>query len=106
MREVFLLARNDLRLTLRDRASFFWLLLLPVLLMWFFGQVGGGGQSGPPKVTLTVVDRDGGWLARALVEQLATEKSVNLREVSPAALAATEDKVRTLTIPAGFTAKV
>ncbi|HVF60156.1 MAG TPA: ABC transporter permease [Thermoanaerobaculia bacterium] len=110
MKKVLLLALNDLRLTLRERASFLWMLLFPVALMWFFGQVGGGGgDSGPPKVTLTVVDRDGGFLARALVAQLADE-SVALREVGPAAPAAAaaevEDKVRTLTIPAGFTAKV
>jgi len=104
VRGILLLARNDLRLTTRDRASFFWMLAMPVALMWFFGQMGGGG-SGPPKVTLTVVDRDGGWLARALVKQLAAE-NVNLREIAPAELAAAKDKVRTLTIPAGFTASV
>ncbi len=106
MRNVLRLALNDLRLTMRERASFLWMLVFPVALMWFFGQVGGGGgDAGPPKVTLTVVDRDGGFLARALVAQLADE-SVALREVAPAAPAAAEEKVRTLTIPAGFTAKV
>ena len=104
MRKILLLARNDLRLTTRDRASFFWMLAMPVALMWFFGQMGGGG-SGPPKVTLTVVDRDGGWLARALVKQLAAE-NVNLREIAAAELATAKDKVRTLTIPKGFTAGV
>ena len=106
MKKVLLLALNDLRLTLRERASFLWMLLFPVALMWFFGQVGGGGgDTGPPNVTLTVVDRDGGFLARALVAQLADE-SVALREVAPGTPAAAEDKVRTLTIPQGFTAKV
>jgi ABC-type Na+ efflux pump permease subunit len=103
VRKILLLARNDLRLTMRDRASFFWMLVMPVLLMWFFGQM-GGGQSGPPKVALTLVDRDGGWLARAFVRQLAAG-NVNLREIAPADFAAAKDKVRTLTIPAGFTAK-
>ncbi|HEV8583169.1 MAG TPA: ABC transporter permease [Thermoanaerobaculia bacterium] len=104
MKKVLLLARNDLRLTLRDKASFVWMLGLPIALMWFFGQM-GGGPSGPPKVTLTVVDRDGGWLARALVQQLAAE-NMNLREITPSELATTKDKVRTLTIPKGFTANV
>jgi ABC-2 type transport system permease protein len=103
LRKVLLLARNDLRLTMRDRASFFWMLVLPVTLMWFFGQM--GGSSGPPKVSLAVVDRDGGWLARAFVKQLAAENLI-LREIAPAELAATKDRVRTLTIPAGFTANV
>jgi ABC-type multidrug transport system permease subunit len=104
VRKILQLARNDLRLTARERASFFWMLLFPVVLMWFFGQV-GGGQSGPPKVTLTVVDRDGGWLARALVAQLAGG-NVTIRELTPAAAATPKDKVRTLTIPQGFTANV
>jgi ABC-type multidrug transport system permease subunit len=104
VRKILLLARNDLRLVMRDRASFFWLLIMPLAFMWFFGQM-GGGSPGPPKVALTVVDRDGGWLARAFVKQLAAE-NVNLREISPAQLTATKDAVRTLTIPAGFTAKV
>ena len=104
MRKILLLARNDLRLTTRERAAFFWMLVMPVALMWFFGQM-GGGASGPPKVTLTVVDRDGGWLARAFVKQLASE-DLNLREIAPAELAMAKDKVRTLTIPQGFTTKV
>ncbi len=103
MRRVLLLALHDLRLTTRDRASFFWMLVLPVALMWLFGQMGGGG--GPSRVRLTVVDRDGGWLARAFVEQLASP-NVEVVERTPGEAAAEERKVRTLVIPEGFTAKV
>ncbi len=98
------MALNDVRLTARDRWSFFWMLLMPVAMMWFFGQM-GGQDNGPPKITLTVVDRDGGWLARAFVHELATE-SVELKEVLPADLEKTEKKVRTLVLPAGFTKNV
>ncbi len=103
MRRVLLLALHDLRLTARDRASFFWMLVLPVAMMWFFGQMGGGG--GPSRVRLTVVDRDHGWLARAFVEQLASP-NVEVVERSPEEAASEERKVRTLVIPEGFTAKV
>lgn len=103
MRRVLLLALHDLRLTTRDRASFFWMLVLPVALMWFFGQMGGGG--GPSRVRLTVVDRDGGWLARAFVGQLASP-NVEVIERSPDEAAAEERKIRTIVIPEGFTAKV
>ena len=62
MRAIFQFAFNDLRLTMRDRSSFIWMLLMPIALMWFFGQVGGGSATGPPKFTLSVEDRDGdGW---------------------------------------------
>ena len=42
------LALNDLRLTLRDRASFFWMLVLPIGMMAFFGMFGGGGGAARP----------------------------------------------------------
>ncbi len=69
MRPLLLVAGNDVRLTLRDRAAAFWLLALPVFLTWLFGHAMGGG-GGTAKVALTVVDRDGGWLARALAEEM------------------------------------
>ncbi|HEX5042752.1 MAG TPA: ABC transporter permease [Candidatus Polarisedimenticolaceae bacterium] len=97
MRKVWTLALNDLRLTWRDRASFFWLLALPIGLMAFFGMFGGGGSS---KARLTVVDEDGGWLARAFVQQIAGEQ---IEVVAPKP---GEKKVRTLVIPKGFTENV
>lgn len=69
MRRLLLFATNDVRLTLRDRAAFFWILLLPIFLIWLFGTVMGGG-GGTAKVPLTVVDKDGGWLARSFVKEL------------------------------------
>lgn len=101
LRQVGLLALNDLRLTWRNKAAFIWMLALPVAFMWLFGQMGGGSQ-GPPKVTLGVDDRDGGWLARALVEELKDEQ-IDLRpEVKPGQ----KPPSRALIIPAGFTAGV
>jgi ABC-type multidrug transport system permease subunit len=98
---VWILARNDLRLTVRDKASFLWMLAMPVALMGFFGMFGGGGD---PKVRLTVLDEDGGWLARAFVAQLAGKQ---MEVVEPKkGEATTERKVRTLVIPRGFTEKV
>ncbi len=102
MRRVWLLAVHDVRLTTRDRAAFFWMLCLPVALMWLFGQMGGGG--GTSKVRLTVVDRDHGWLARAFVAQLASPNVV-VNELTPDAAARATDKIRTLVLPEGFTAK-
>ncbi len=103
MNTVLLLSWNDVRLTLKDRGSFIWMLLFPVVLMWFFGASQGDRSGGPPRISLTVDDRDGGWLARALVDELADEQ-IALHEV-------TEDgaevpRVRTLVLPAGLTRKV
>jgi ABC-2 type transport system permease protein len=101
VRQVALLALNDLRLTWRDKAAFIWMLALPVAFMWLFGQMGGGSQ-GPLKVTLGVDNRDGGgWLARALIAELKDEQ-IELQEMK----AGQEPPRRILIIPAGFTAGV
>lgn len=104
MRRILLLAGNDLRLTVRDRWSFLWMLLLPLAMTWFFGLQGHQG-SGPPKFSLTLVDRDGGWIARAFAGELATG-NVELHELAPAEADRTEKKVRTLVLPEEFTAHV
>lgn len=101
VRQIAVLALNDLRLTVRDRAAFVWMLLLPIALMWMFGAMNRGGGA-PPKVSLGVEDRDGGWLARALVQELAGER-IALTEIRAGLQ---EKPARTLVIPQGFTANV
>jgi ABC-2 type transport system permease protein len=96
-RQIGVLAGNDLRLILRDRASLGWMLLLPLALMWIFGSMSGGG---PRKASLAVDDRDGGWLARALVQELPGERL----ELTQLTRRTDRPPIRTLVIPAGFTA--
>jgi ABC-type multidrug transport system permease subunit len=104
LRQIAVLAANDLRLTVRDRASLVWMLLLPLALMWMFGAMNRGG--GPQKVALTVEDRDGGWLARAFIKELAGER-IALDELPPGGAAKQkEPPARLLVIPPGFTANV
>jgi ABC-2 type transport system permease protein len=102
-RQIAVLGANDLRLAARDRAAFLWMFLLPLALMWVFGAVSGGG--GPQKASLAVEDRDGGWLARALVKELAGER-IELTEVRPGRAQGKDAPPRTLIIPFGFTANV
>lgn len=101
-RRVAMLAWNDVRLTVKDRTSFIWMLALPIAMMWFFGTVFAGGSGGPPRVSLTVDDRDGGWLAHAFVDELRGEQ-VDLAEVGSG-----DDvpRLRTLVVPEGFTENV
>jgi ABC-2 type transport system permease protein len=104
-RQIAVLGANDLRLAARDRAAFLWMFLLPLALMWVFGAVSGGG--GPQKASLAIEDRDGGWLARALVKELAGER-IELTEIKPGPGGAGRKDAppRTLIIPLGFTANV
>jgi ABC-2 type transport system permease protein len=101
IRQIAVLAGNDLRLAARDRAAFLWMLLLPLALMWMFGSMNRGGA--PPKASLGVEDRDGGWLARALVKELAGERS-ELTEIRPGNPGNQEAPARVLIVPQGFTA--
>jgi ABC-2 type transport system permease protein len=101
LRSLLLVAGNDVRLTVRDRAAFFWMLALPLLLTWIFGQL--GAQGGATKVGLTVLDRDGGWLASALTEEL-TAGSVDLKVLRGTQAEAPPDPtLRWIVIPKGFT---
>jgi len=103
MRNIVAIALHDLRLTFTDRGAVAWMLLLPVVFATFFGLVMGGGSS-PAGATasLTVVDEDGGPLARVLIEDLAGE-GVVVAELTPDERETATNVVRTLIIPAGFT---
>jgi ABC-2 type transport system permease protein len=113
-RQIRTLAGNDLRLTLRDRASLVWMLLLPLVLMWMFAAMNAGG--GPQKISLAVDDRDGGWLAKAVVKELSGERieltglpsgpAAGSARGGQGAAPAQPPPARTLVIPAGFTANV
>jgi len=103
VRSLWRLAMNDVRLTLRDRAAFFWLLILPVFLIWMFGHMfsGGGGAN----VSLAVRDRDGGWLAAAFTEELQAPNVVLKVYRGPEADGEEAKKAaRWIELPAGFTA--
>lgn len=84
-----------------------WMFIMPIVFATFFGLVmaGDGGRPADAKVRLVLVDQDGGFLSRALIEDLADER-LELVELAPAALAEAPDKVRTLVIPEGFTSDI
>jgi len=105
-RAILTLAANDLRLTLRDRATFVWMLALPLALMWMFGSINRSGP--PPRASLAVLDRDGGWLSRAVIAELADPgNQLDLTSLPPGSPTAGKDlPPRVLLIPAGFTANV
>jgi ABC-type Na+ efflux pump permease subunit len=91
-------ARNDVRLFLRDRGTIFWSFVGPILFIGFFGLM--FRDSGPPSSTVVYLqDQDhGGTLARAMA-LLLRDDGVVVREV-PADSTPPATNFR-LVIPAG-----
>jgi len=94
------LARQDLRLTLRDRSSIFWIFIAPSLWVYFFGSV---FQSTPTRIGLMVLEQESSPQAERLVELLRAENFA-LTVVPPDGTPPAEKDApsRSVTIPAGF----
>ncbi len=105
MRGLWHVALHDLRLHLAERANVFFLLLMPMGFVFFFAMV--NRDTGPEDVTvsLPVVDRDGGFLAVAFVEQLRGE-NFDTRVYTADEADRTEFETRYVEIPDRFTARV
>lgn len=95
------IAWTDLKIAVRDKMFFFWLLLFPLLFAFLFGTVFREGSPGDTKADINILNQDRGILSAALVKELEDEKyAVNPLE------AGQESVTRTLIIPEGFTEKV
>ncbi len=95
------IARNDLRISFKDKMFFFWLLVFPLLFAFVFGLAFPGESRTQRRVSLGVLDRDGSFLSRTLVEELKGER-YEVSEVGEAE----ERPGRMLVIPENFAADV
>ena len=100
---VLAIARQDLRLALRDRSSIFWIFIAPFLWVYLFGSVMRASDPNDTRVGLTVVVQDTSVLAERLVAQLRTQ-NFDLKVIEPGQALPTgkEAPARVLTIPRGF----
>jgi ABC-type multidrug transport system permease subunit len=103
MRRIINVAAGDLKVTVREKSLIIWIFLMPLAFMFFFGSVTGGGSGGIPKTTITVDNRDRGFLGSDLVHALGDE---NLYLVDGDTLSPGSNPVRTLIVPEDFTEKV
>ncbi|MCK4412295.1 MAG: ABC transporter permease [Candidatus Eisenbacteria sp.] len=99
LRGALLLALNDLRQTIKDRPTLFWMIIMPVGFIFLFGQMGGG--SGGGKVSLTVIDEDQTYLSEAFAEALGHE-GFSIQRVGPAERDSLGRIRRSVTVPPGF----
>ncbi len=97
---ILTLARQDLRLTLRERSSIFWIFIAPFLWVYFFGMI---SQSTPARIGLLVVEQETSPPAERLVDLLRAE-NFEVTVVPPGGTPPAEKDAppRSITIPAGF----
>ena len=70
------IAQNDLKLSIKDKMFFFWLLVFPLIFIFIFGLAFRDMGSSDPQVTLNVLDKDKSHLSKTLIEELVTDKYV------------------------------
>jgi ABC-2 type transport system permease protein len=100
MKKIWHIARLDLKLTVRDRAFFFWFLAFPMFFILLFGNL---YKSNPQdnKAALLVVNQDKGQWGSYFVEKLRSP-GIEL-DVKPDA---PEKMIRALVIPPDFSEKL
>ena len=98
-------AREDVRIVLRDKSAIFWIFAAPILWVYFFGHLIGGGTDGSQtRIDLTVDDHDQSEISREFIDLLQAE-NFSLRRLGERSVEKEEEEeepVRVLTIPAGF----
>ncbi len=68
------IAKNDLKLTIKDKMFFFWLIVFPLLFAIIFALAFPQSSPQTTKVTLNIIDKDQSFLSRALIGELEGEK--------------------------------
>ena len=106
---VTLLARNDLKLALKDRSIILWLFIMPAAFFYFIGTVTQGGMSFVDSaVELVVENNDGGFLSGHLESRLEENlfTIIHPQDIPPAVEGEKPLKYRRLAIPPDFTAQL
>jgi len=100
MNRILLIAQNDLRLFLKEKAAYFWLFGAPLLFAFFMGMNRGPGDPSNPRPGVLLENNDAGFFGKIFVEELGVQ---GLWLISPT----NADKAqRGIRIPTNFTANV
>ena len=73
MKLIFLIAKNDLRLFLKEKAAYFWLFGAPLLFAFFMGMNRGPGDPSNPKPSVFLENNDLGFMGGIFVDQLGVQ---------------------------------
>jgi len=101
MKQILLIAHNDIRMFLRDKVSWFWLIVVPIMFSFFMGFAARGpGKPQDPRPKVLIENRDEGFMGDLLVAELQAQDLFVLSEDQA------EEAERGLRIPENFTATV
>lgn len=75
---ILALAQKDLKLLLRDRMGFIWLLGVPLMFAFFFGAIFGSPSSDRGRISMVVIDQDQSKASKGLVERLADSSAMRI----------------------------
>lgn len=105
MQAALAIARKDLRLLVRDRASAFFAFVFPVIYASFFGAIFSGSAGGTGKMNVVIADEDGSAESKAFVETLRGASELNLSFASAAeaeGLVRAGDRAAFIRLPKGY----
>lgn len=115
MKHILAIAMKDIRETLRDKMTFFFLLLMPIIFTVMFGFAFGGGSGGgateDTRLPVALLDQDGSAVSAGLARLLEQSESIRVEAVTGDA-AALEAGVldgtwsAAITVPAGYGASL
>ncbi len=103
---VWKIAKNEWKLLLKEKGTFFWLLGMPILFIVLFGSV--LGSVGKTEVTVPYVDNDRSEASKAFLATVEEKSGYVLEEKQPADMEEQLDKIRDgkgtglLVVPQGF----
>jgi ABC-2 type transport system permease protein len=95
------IALKDIKLAVKDKLFFFWLLVFPLLFAIVFSLTFPESSERIEKISLNVIDNDKSFLSQALIRELEGEKYV-VEDLDKEA----DKKVRALIIPRNFSQNI
>ena len=102
MRPIWIIASNDIRMFLKDKAGYVWLFVMPLVFTFFFGIALKGETRNPsnPRPKVRVENLDEGYLGYLLMEEMGAS-GLNLIPSD-----SDEDVQHGIRIPKDYTAKI
>jgi hypothetical protein len=101
MKQIWHIAFIDIKLMVKDKVYFLWVLAFPLIFIFIFGNIYTQDTRGPVQASLTVINRDEGKWGAYFIEKIKSP-GIALQEVDKEP----EEYSRILIIPADFSKKI